>query len=242
MNDNDFSNEISNEDNNSRSTAATIGGYVFLAFFLIMLVLIVISAKSGNTENAVICFGLVFIVTGLIAFFTPKPSIENSPALIFPLVGTCAVVIPLMMKYGGFEFDMTEHTAVIIVSGVFMLIGAGFIIIPTINYAKKKKNYVPITAVCRDLDSHISRSSKGHRTRVYAPKWEYYYNGEIITIQSRTYSNIDVPEIGGEYDLLIDPKNPKKFYRPSMKILIFFLVFGVIWLVISAIALFSMLL
>ena len=132
-----------------------------------------------------------------------------------------------------------SNMSTIIVMSVFLLIGLAFIIIPTINYVHKKTHYTPVMAVCKDLDARYSRSNNGGRTKVYAPTWEYYFNGEFITVKSKEYSNIDVPTIVEEYELYIDNDNPEKFYRPSMKTLIFFIIFGIIWTIFSIIPMFT---
>ncbi|MBQ8780199.1 MAG: hypothetical protein IJZ72_00790 [Oscillospiraceae bacterium] len=218
-----------------------IGGYVFLAFFIIMIFAIIITGKMGNITACLICFGLLFFVTGLVAFCTTKPSLRNAPSLIFCLVGAAMVVIPLLKEYTDTELRFPAEAVPYIIISVFLTIGLCFLIIPTINYAHKKNSCTPVMALCKELDMHWSRSRNGGRRRVYAPTWEYYYNGQYYTQKSNVYSNIDVPTQGEEYELLIDPEKPEKFYRASMKSLIFFWVFGGIWTFVSLVMIASML-
>lgn len=213
-----------------------IKGILFLAFFVIMVIALIFTASKGYITAAIICFGILFLVLGLAACLSTKITLQNAPLLLFPIVGAGAVIIPLVKEFS--DFTISADITVILVLGVFMLIGLGFLIIPAAIYIHKKKTCVPVMAVCKDLDVRYSRSKNGGRKKIYAPTWEYYFDGEFHTVRSNAYSNIDVPEIGGEYELYIDPNDPKKFYRPSMKTLIFFIVFGAVWTIMSSIPVF----
>ena len=238
MNDNEFSYET--EEQEQKKSRMNAKGYAFLAFFIIMMAAIFITGSKGNTTACVICFGIFFFVVGIFAFFTPKPSFSKAPLLVLPLAGAAAIIIPLVKEYTDFTVDTSKlpiDLTALLIFGVFFLIGLGFLISPTANYLHKKQKYTPVMAVCKGLDMRYSRSKKGGRRKVYAPLWEYYWEGEFISIQSNVYSNIDVPHVGEEYELYINPDDPKKFYRPSLKTLIFFIVFGSIWTIFSMIPL-----
>ena len=237
MNDGKFSYET--EEQQKKKVGINPKGCAFLAFFFIMVAAMIITSFMGNITACIICFGILCIVVGIMGFFSEKPSLSRAPVLLVSVAGALAIIIPLAKKYIDANVDMSElqfNPAPAIVIGIFMIIGLCFLLIPTINYVYKKTHYTPVMAVCKELDMHYSRSKNGGRTKVYAPTWEYYFEGEFITVKSNSYSNIDVPEVGAEYELYINPENPRKFYRPSIKLLIFFIIFGSAWTLFSVIA------
>ena len=70
---------------------------------------------------------------------------------------------------------------------------------------------VPVQAVCVDYHSIFSSSGT-----VYAPVWEYEYQGRIIRSNAAVYSNTRGKLLGKTRTLYINPDNPEKF-RQSMK-------------------------
>ena len=236
MNDNEF---LTDEERRKK-TAENIKGIAFLIFFLSMMGAITVTASTGHTALCAVCFGLLFFVAGIFAFCSPKPSLKNAPALIFSVIGAGIIVLPLLVKYTDIEENIPDEIIPYIVVSAFLIIGLCFLIFPTVSFVHKKNTYTPVMAVCRELDMRWSRSKNGGRRRVYAPTWEYYFDGQYYTVKSNSYSNIDVPKEGEEYELLINPDEPEKFFRPSMKTLIFFWFFGGMWTFIPLMILFTM--
>ncbi len=70
---------------------------------------------------------------------------------------------------------------------------------------------VPVQAVCVDYQSIFSSGGT-----VYAPVWEYEYQGQIIRSNGAVYTNTRGKLLGKTRTLYINPDDPEKF-RKSMK-------------------------
>jgi hypothetical protein len=101
--------------------------------------------------------------------------------------------------------------------------------------SKKKICTQPVTALCYDLHVSVSRDSDGHTSKTFSPVWRYYYNGNYYEHHERSSSNIDVPRVGQEYTLMIDPNDPLTIYRKSITQMLFMLVFGLVFMTVPLI-------
>ena len=181
---------------------------------------------------SIICVGAIFFVIGLAVLFSQKLSLKSAPILLFPTIGALMIVIPAMLLIAEnsdmLEIDFTERLAANCCVSVFVLVGIGLTVLPSVIHKSKMKKFtVPTEAVCINLDVHISRSRKGGKTITYAPTWEYDFNGNLYTFKESTYTNLSVPKIGAVYHLLVNPNEPSEIYRPvkSVRILLFVIGF-----------------
>ena len=116
---------------------------------------------------------------------------------------------------------------------LFFIIGSIVFWTTIFNCSSKKKICTqPVTAVCHDLHVSVSRDSDGTTSRTYSPVWRYYFNGNYYEHHESHSSNIDVPRVGEERTLMIDPSDPLTIYRKSISQMLFLLIFGLIFMIV----------
>ncbi|SFB76858.1 DUF3592 domain-containing protein [Ruminococcus albus] len=98
--------------------------------------------------------------------------------------------------------------------------------------SKKKICTQPVMAVCHDLHVSHSRDSDGHSSTTYSPVWRYYFNGNYYEHHESGSSNIDVPRMGEQREIMIDPNDPLTIYRKSTSKMLFLLVFGLVFMAV----------
>lgn len=103
--------------------------------------------------------------------------------------------------------------------GAFAIAGLATMIsaVSTIRYRKIYCTYVT-DAVCVDLVHRLSTDSDGHSSSVYAPVYEFEYNGRPQTIRNNHYTSRNIaPAIGSRVTLHIDIEEFSDYYigRPS---------------------------
>lgn len=98
---------------------------------------------------------------------------------------------------------------------VFSIGGICMLVIPR-NTEKKKleRCTIPVTAECIDL-----KVTYGDGSNLYSPVWKYYYNGEYHTYCDNFYSNIGIPKIGDNKELLLNPENLNDIYIQTPSII-----------------------
>lgn len=214
---------------------------LFVIVFIVCFIGAIIFSKT-EPRAMVICIGAIFFIVGIAALFSVKLSLENSFILVFPLVGALMIIIPALMIYAdnsdNLDPEAVERLAVNCAICGFTLVGIGLIVIPPLIHNKKMKIFtVSIEACCIDLDFRYSKSKHGGRTKLYAPVWEYDYNGNMYTYKENTYTNVNVPQIREVRQLLLNPDEPSELYRPSASIRIMLLIMGLAFSVMGTIGL-----
>lgn len=186
----------------------------------------------GNIDSIYlgICIGQYFLVFGLVAVFN-----KVWPGLIFALVGLVVIVVAVLMLNEDLAINWDFVFPILFLSA-FMLVGLGLMFVPTIiNIMKKKKTSLKISGKVMRLDEAMSDGIK-----VYAPVYEYYFNGKNYQVEADMYSNLDVPNIGDVVDIRIDPNKPDKIYvdkgNKSMVIILF--IMGIMFVFVSGISLY----
>ena len=93
------------------------------------------------------------------------------------------------------------------------------------NILRKKRCNHPVEAVCSDLDVFESSNSDNNGvTRVYAPVWEYVYEGAYYNESEKIHSKNCRVRKGTKMTLYIDPNAPEDFigvnYTSLIKIVV----------------------
>lgn len=219
----------SNGGNKAKGTAIGIGVVVFF----LAAVMGMMHFSKTDPPLCVACAGSVFLVFGTVGLVQSKINWDNWPIIIFPLLGLAMTALPIIDHYqksstGNTIF--TEKNICGIISVSFFIAGVLMIIMPLLKRRYKLNTCTEtITATCVYLDSHMSRSSHSHH-RVYAPKWEYTVGGKVYEHQENMYTNVGVPVVGEDYEILVNPYDPNEIYRRDPYTLTFILVMGAIFL------------
>lgn len=89
----------------------------------------------------------------------------------------------------------------------------------------------PVEALCVDLKMRRGRK----RRMVFAPVWEYTYQGRYVRVVSNTASNTVVPQVGKTYTLYVNPEDPERFRTRVSNWLPFVIVSGLFMMMIVGI-------
>ena len=236
--------------NNYHKEAAEIkgAGGVFVIISLAVGFLGLIIFSQVEPMIAVACVGQMFLFIGLSALLSQKLTFDNCALLLFPIIGAGMVFFPLDSLYRR-KHDLPPlltTNGIEAVAGICCLaLGLAMIIVPFIRKAVMlKRCTLTVEATCIGLDSHLgSTSGTGthrHRTRVYAPDWEYTVDGKIYNHLEEVYTNVGYPEIGSVHEIHVDPDDPVVIYRKNGGTVVVIIV-GLIFALLGALMIYMML-
>jgi len=210
------------KENKENKTLSNIYGAIVLIFIISALIGIPLVAKK-NPLMALFMFGIYFLFFGMIIIvpmIKEKSLKKNIPILIFPIIGFGICVVSGIYMWGSkYNIVLSEKTVPALILILFVIMGVGFTFIPMISNKNKKEKWSLINAKCTKLNSRfLNDNDSGYstQTEVYAPTFEYSYNGNQYSTMSNTYSNVKLPKIDEYYDIYVNPDNPNEIYQPSI--------------------------
>ncbi len=183
-----------------------VGGFV--GYLVLLTVFSAIPSLQWLTPAMV---GLLFFVVGILFLKMSKTSYMLP--LFAVLIGTVLMFFCISEKFfPGFIDAVGDKGAgvIIIAFGIIMLI---YPFAAIWYYKNKYKETVEATVAY--VDSHISRTGKGHHVRTYRPVYEFTYSGRTYQVMDKVYSSGNHPVKGEERELLIDEDNPEHFVDPE---------------------------
>ena len=217
---------MNNEVNTSKK--GTIGGILFIIWFISSIVLLLIMSEK-NTNYTVMIFGQYFLVFGLIAFFKNKGT-GRLISIPFILIGLASVIIPYLMlnpEILGIPINWESVIALLLIL-VFVIAGISLIVIPIINTKKlKEKCNVEIEATIIE-----NKSKYNNGNILYCPIYEFTYNETKYNVTNNIYTNINVKPVDTIVKIKINPNNPEEFYNGN-KFLLICIIIGIIFLCTS---------
>ena len=116
-------------------------------------------------------------------------------------------------------WQQKEH----LIGAAFMLLfTVGIIIVLAAFRRKQKRCSVETEGVVAGYDSHISTDIDTGSTEVYAPIFEYWYDGRLCRSTSQYYNGKQNYDIGQKVTLYINPEKPEEFldYARERKMLL----------------------
>ena len=185
-----------------------------------------------------IFIGAVLFIVGLILLLSQgRLTMKNIYMPLLPFCGVMMIIIESLMLYGE-SVDGADTKAVIGMLGLdcfysgAVLAGIYLIVVPHFIHKKNMKIFtLPVDAVCVKLNVRRSK----HAT--YAPVWEYDCNGYKYTNEESKYKFFNFVKVGQVYKLLLNPDNPKEFYRFVKSERIFQIIIGLVFTVMGIILL-----
>ena len=184
-----------------------------------------------------ICIGAVLFIVGLILLFSQKLTMNNIYMPLLPFCGVMMIITESLMLYGE-SVDGADTKVVIGMLGLdcfysgAVLAGIYLIVVPHFIHKKNMKIFtLPVDAVCVKLNVRRSRHAS------YAPVWEYDCNGYKYTNEESKYKFFNFVKVGQVYKLLLNPDNPKEFYRIVKSERIFQIIIGSVFTVMGIILL-----
>lgn len=182
------------------------------------------------------CFGVVLTVFTVMSIVQHGLSWESWFVPLFPVVGAVLTALPIIdvvQRYNTGYTIFTKRFLIVIMSIAFTFAGLVMIIVPLIKQHVNKKIYThPVMATCIFIKTKLMHDKDGYSI-LYAPRWEYTVGKKTYEFQEREYSNISVPNIGEEREILINPDAPDQAYRVSPGAQALFLVGGIMCLAMT---------
>lgn len=208
-------------------------GIVFVIWFFVSLIAILVFAGT-STEWAIIIFGQIFFVFGMVAIISGGFDLSKVWLLLFPLLGLAFMGGGLISLYGTEEMKTQLYDILpFFVLGLFWIIGLGLIVSPIYSRkVKEKRCTLPVRGIIAGVNRRWSRGSRGHRGRyVYAPIYEYIYNGVLYRKESNVYTNYESFDIGSEVTVFLNPSDPDDYYvKRSQTVTV---IIGIMFLIMS---------
>ncbi len=209
-------------------TRASIGGILFLIIFIGSIIAAVIFSKTEPLYS-VVSAGVCFTAAGVM-MLTQNKKKQLFGSLLFLLVGLGMVIVPLIFKYQEAHPEiapiLAKQIVPILILGLFVLVGGGLAVSAVCSFfSKKGRCSEPVQVTCIALNTR--RSSKGNT--LYAPVWEYYYNGRTYRKMDSTASNVGYPRIGETRNYMLDPNDPEELFNPSPAGTIGMVLFGAVF-------------
>lgn len=193
------------------------------ALFLIWLLLstLICAVPVGFKEFWVIIFYALQLGTGAIVQLSSLAENKRKNMLRF-IVGeaiAAAVLVTARLIVPEVFAKLSDGILVVQLTGIlpFALIGAVLTVFSVLQTGRKKQRCTqPVQARCVDLlEDESYDNESGATTTVYCPVYEYYFNGRLYRSNDNQYSNLNVPEIYGVYEILLNPEDPEELYDPK---------------------------
>lgn len=220
------------------SKLGTIVGIVILVVCVVLVAGMIYFGDKNNPSMGVFLFGLLFLIVGTSVVVFAGIDKDTILLLAFPLVGATVMTLSGAYMWGS-EKIKSNIMLVLPFMGlaVFIIVGIVMIISTYIGHRGKLRSCSEIiTAVCIGLNERYSRSRNG-TSMVYAPVYNYYYNGQEHTVEEKTYKLHGVPEVGSEVELHIKPEVPENFYCPDVCDRLVSYMFGGVFVIMPAVCL-----
>lgn len=204
---------------------------VFLLWFVVSITGLLYCARNEMHALLIAIFGQYFIVFGVIATCANAPKRVKTKTdtylggkgilkfnigffigLFVTLIGLGCAIVGLIFQYGDKSLkDVMTNMIPVFGCLIFVIAGAGIVCVTLYKrwYNDTYVNY-PVIATVVDVETQISKSG-GHSVILYAPTWEYDYNGEHFVQTQNYYSNYGKCDIGDKIAIRINPEIPTEF-------------------------------
>ncbi len=184
---------------------------------------------------ALICFGIPFLVFGIGYVIDKNYSFRKAPtyALIL-LLGIIFISVAAyhLLAENNPSLPQPESQGIEVwVCGLFIIVGAGLLILESISYICMKKICTePVSGLCVYVKRREERSGRNNSTTTkFSAVFEYQYRGNTY-YAAEPFGNNDVPHTGDICELYLNPSDPTDFYRKSWKALVSSLIGSILFI------------
>lgn len=159
-----------------------------------------------------LCIGLIWVVSG-IWYVTDKRFLFRKHAMnmLYPIIGFFLILIT------GYILFSRNISSLPKIEGklLSMVIGAGISCIGLLSLVLNGIAFSYLKQVCTEQVQGVyvykRRSHKRYRT-INAPIFEYWMRGNTYWV-AENYRSVILLSMGEKYDLLVNPNEPREFYR-----------------------------
>ena len=197
----------------------------FMIWAFVSLALMCYFSGLNQVTFAIMTFGQLFIIMGIIAIKRGQPT-----GGIFTVTGIGCIVIPALNEWGHLFFGLQEPSIIfpIFTTVAVILIGLSMLILPGIleDSAQRRCKKIVKGEV---VDTKTTTLRDG--TVAYTSVYQYTVGEELYTVCRNKYS-VEQEPVGKIIDLKINKNNPKDVYFEASKASIMLIyIFGMGFLI-----------
>lgn len=198
-----------------RSSLNIFLSFIVMVWFIASIIMIIFMSRTpGMKWLALVIFGQLFLVFGIIGFITMFSNHKKELwiDIIAMFSGVLTIVLPLIYHYGNEQAKAAVmHLIPKLTGAAFLLTGLCISVTRFLMQRYYAKKYsTPIEGVCVDHDTHISTN----QTAIFSPVYEITLNGETLRLQNGEYSALGIPAIGERRTIYIDEKDLSSYREP----------------------------
>ena len=190
----------------------TIVGWACIIWAVASIGLLTVFTGTNQTTFAIMTFGQLFVIFGIILLINKKIS-----GIVSLLAGMSAIVFPALNQWGSL-FDTNikgDSIFPIMISTWIAVTGAAMLIVPEVleDWYKRKCK----TQVEAEVIDYKETTLLDNETLAFAPVYQYEYNGKYYVKEYSKYSSRNIPKVGDKVNILINEKKPEEVYFPASK-------------------------
>lgn len=212
---------LSNDRGNSKI------GTILVIIYMVALVGSIYIFSQTKPILAVVSLGTLVILIGIACMVGGKQEgfkIGNIiGAVLCSFLGSCMVVLPLLFLYAP-SFANVDAKKVILAIGMILTIAIGFtfwIALYSLTLHKMMRCRNKVSAYVDDYETDYKagqinltdldgvKRRKSARSMIFT----FHYMGREYRVQESLASNMDLPTVGSQVILWINPENPEEFFR-----------------------------
>lgn len=190
----------------------TIVGWACIIWAFTSIAMVAVFTGSSQTTFAIMTFGQLFIVFGIILLVNKKIS-----GAVLLLAGMSVVVFPAIVEWGGLFNSNIKYDNIfaLTISSFITVLGILMMLVPGVGEDWKRRKCKAIVEA--EVVDYKETTLADNETLAFACVYQYEYNGKYYVSESQKYSSRIIPKVGEKTELMINPKNPQEVYTPSTK-------------------------
>ena len=190
----------------------TVVGWACIIWAVASIGLVTFFTGMNQTTFAIMTFGQLFVIFGIILLINKKLS-----GMVSLLGGMSAIIFPAMNQWGNLFNPNIQSDSIfpIMMSTWITVTGAAMLIVPEVLedwYRRKCKMQVEAEVI-----DFKETTLADKETLAFAPVYQYEFNGKYYVKESSKYSSRNIPKVGEKINLLINEKKPEEVYFPASK-------------------------
>ncbi len=190
----------------------TVVGWACIIWAVASIGLVAVFTGSNQTTFAIMTFGQLFVIFGMILIINKKLS-----GVVSLFAGMSAIVFPAINQWGSLFNPNIQGDSIfpILLSTGITVIGAAMLIFPEVleDWYKRKCT----TQVEAEVIDYKETTLSDNETLAFAPVYQYEVNGKLYVKESAKYSSRNIPVVGDRTNILINEKKPEEVYFPTSK-------------------------
>lgn len=208
-----------------------IAGILIPIWFFGSMILFAVTSRT-NINISFMILGQIPLLLGILLLFKGEDARGKKPvvpAVIMSVIGLVIVVISLVLMFGS-STDIANLSILfpVLFFVIFNIAGVSLFIGPLYYSSMNNKIHTGTAhATVVGINHKLQRRKNHGYIDVYAPIYEYNFNGRHYIAESTVYSSYNYPHEGTARDISVNPNNPIQIYekdRATAQNIIFYIM------------------